>query len=212
MAKNVPTSRTIHARPPARLAGLLCCLLLYCQSASAEIYKYVDHRGRTVFTDTPRSVNYVKVDLKPKAWVDPTPGLGLAILRDRADKYRSYIEQASRQFRLPRSLLEAVITVESAYDAAAVSPAGARGLMQLMPATAERFGVRNSFSPHENILGGSRYLRYLMNLFDGNLSLVLAAYNAGEGAVMKYGNAIPPYTETRNYVRKVMHYHRLYSS
>lgn len=213
MAETSPsTIGTNFRKPVLLLSGLFCCLLICSQVAFAEIYKYVDHRGRTIYTDTPRSANYVKVNLNPKGWVDPTPGLAFYSLKGRADKYSPYVEQAARQYRLPKALLQAVITVESAYNPSAVSPAGAQGLMQLMPATAQRFGVRNSFSPHENILGGSRYLRYLMNLFDNNLSLALAAYNAGEGAVMKYGNTIPPYIETQKYVRKVMHYHRLYSS
>ena len=107
-------------------------------------------------------------------------------------------------------LLHAVITVESAYNAHAVSRAGAQGLMQLMPATAERFGVKDPFNPKQNINGGSRYLSYLMELFNGDFRLALAAYNAGENAVKRHGNRIPPYKETQNYVRKVMKYYKKY--
>ena len=181
-------------------------------AALGEIYKYTDHNGVTVFTDTPRGTSFVKVNLKPKGWIDHTASINPFLLREKMARYRPYVEQAARQYNLPQPLLEAVITVESAYDPHAVSSAGAMGLMQLMPGTAERFGVRDSFSPLQNIHGGSRYLSHLMGLFDGDLNLVLAAYNAGEGAVMKYGNSIPPYTETQNYVRKVRHYHSIYTS
>jgi len=97
-----------------------------------------------------------------------------------------------------------VIRTESAYKANAQSHAGACGLMQLMPATARRFRVQNIWDPSENIRGGAEYLRFLLNLFDGDLHLALAGYNAGEGAVKKYDYQIPPYRETQDYVRKVL--------
>ena len=101
-------------------------------------------------------------------------------------------------------LLHAVIAVESAYDARAVSPKGAQGLMQLMPATAQRFGVSDPFDPHENVRGGARYLKVLMDQFKGDINLTLAAYNAGESAVVRYGNRVPPFAETQKYVPKVI--------
>ncbi|MEE9552534.1 MAG: lytic transglycosylase domain-containing protein, partial [Gammaproteobacteria bacterium] len=104
----------------------------------------------------------------------------------------------------------AVITAESAYDPRAVSRAGAVGLMQLMPATAKRYGVKNRLNPRENIYGGTRYLRDLLIMFDNNLLLALAAYNAGENAVKNHGNRIPPYKETQTYVRKVINYYKKY--
>jgi soluble lytic murein transglycosylase-like protein len=100
-------------------------------------------------------------------------------------------------------LLYSVMHQESAFNSQAVSPKGARGLMQLMPATAARFGVRNIFDPEQNIHAAAQYLRFLLDLFDGNVNLALAGYNAGEGAVKKYGYAVPPYPETINYVRKI---------
>ncbi|MGH9754665.1 MAG: lytic transglycosylase domain-containing protein [Blastocatellia bacterium] len=100
-------------------------------------------------------------------------------------------------------LLFSVMSQESAFKSQAVSPKGARGLMQLMPATAARFGVKNIFDPEQNIHAGARYLRFLLDLFDGNVSLALAGYNAGEGAVKKHGYSVPPYRETINYVRKI---------
>jgi soluble lytic murein transglycosylase-like protein len=100
-------------------------------------------------------------------------------------------------------LIYAVMHQESAFRPHAISPKGARGLMQLMPMTAARFGVRNIFDPRENIEGGARYMRFLLDMFDGDVHLALAGYNAGEGAVMKYGRAIPPYRETQEYVRRI---------
>lgn len=100
-------------------------------------------------------------------------------------------------------LLYAIMHQESTFKARAVSPKGARGLMQLMPATASRYGVTNIFDPRQNIDGGARYLRFLLDLFEGDVNLALAGYNAGEGAVMKYGYRIPPYSETQEYVRRI---------
>jgi soluble lytic murein transglycosylase-like protein len=110
------------------------------------------------------------------------------------------VEQVAARHALPPELLHSVIKVESNYNPYAVSPKGAQGLMQLIPDTARRFGVSNAFNPLENIEGGARYLRYLLNLYgETNWPLVLAAYNAGEAAVAKYGG-VPPYPETRNYL------------
>ncbi len=112
------------------------------------------------------------------------------------------VNQAAAEHALPPELVRSVIKVESNYNPFAVSPKGARGLMQLIPATARRFGVSDSFDPVENIRGGARYLRYLLDLYGGNYTLALAAYNAGENAVARYGD-VPPYPETQNYVSLV---------
>lgn len=122
----------------------------------------------------------------------------------RRAQYRGLIEANAARFGLSAALLHAVIRTESAYKANALSHAGACGLMQLMPGTAERFRVGNIWDPSENIRGGSEYLRFLLDLFDGDLRLALAGYNAGENAVKKYGYEIPPYRETQDYVRKVL--------
>jgi soluble lytic murein transglycosylase-like protein len=119
-------------------------------------------------------------------------------------RFRSRLRQIARAHRLAPELLDAVIRVESGYEPSAVSPKGAMGLMQLMPDTAARFAIANPLDPVENMRGGARYLRWLMDRFDGELELVLAAYNAGEGAVERYGNRIPPYDETRAYVARVL--------
>lgn len=127
-------------------------------------------------------------------------------LAERRARYAGLIESAAKRHRLAPELVHAVIRAESAYDPRARSPAGACGLMQLMPATAQRFAVRDVWDPAQNIEGGVAFLRVLIDRFEGDLKLVLAAYNAGEGAVAKYGNRIPPYRETQQYVRRVLGY------
>jgi soluble lytic murein transglycosylase-like protein len=112
------------------------------------------------------------------------------------------VEQTARNHDVDPLLVHSVIQVESNYNPYAISPKGAEGLMQLIPSTARRFEVRNPFDPAQNIAGGVRYLRYLLDLYDGNYGLALAAYNAGEAAVAKY-NGLPPYPETQNYVEQV---------
>ncbi len=126
--------------------------------------------------------------------------------------YDDLIAKTSEKYRVDSALVKAIIKAESNFNHRAVSPVGARGLMQLMPATAATLQVKDSFHPENNIDGGVRYLRYLMNLFNGNLPLVLAAYNAGENAVLRYNNRIPPYQETQTYVRRVLDYFNRYSS
>jgi soluble lytic murein transglycosylase-like protein len=121
-------------------------------------------------------------------------------------RYEPLIEGAARRHGLMPELLHAVIRTESAYKANALSHAGACGLMQLMPGTAERFRVSNIWDPAQNIEGGAAYLRFLMDLFENDLRLALAGYNAGENAVKRHGHQIPPYRETQNYVRKVLQF------
>jgi soluble lytic murein transglycosylase-like protein len=134
----------------------------------------------------------------PVEVVDPAaaPPVGVPI--------EAAIRSAARKFGVDEALIRAVIHVESGFNPTAVSPKGATGLMQLMPGTARRFGVANARDPLQNIQGGTNYLRVLLDLFDGDLRLALAAYNAGEGAVLKYNRRIPPYTETQDYVQLVI--------
>jgi soluble lytic murein transglycosylase-like protein len=119
------------------------------------------------------------------------------------------IRSAARKFSVDEALIRAVIHVESGFNPNAMSPKGATGLMQLMPGTARRFGVANARDPAQNIHGGTNYLRLLLDLFNGDLRLALAAYNAGEGAVLKYNRRIPPYEETREYVQLVLERYRV---
>jgi hypothetical protein len=147
----------------------------------------VDENGRTVYYNIP-----TKVSTPQRVYYSP-----------KADDYIDIIREICGRHAVDSDLVKALIQVESNYQVRAVSPKGAMGLMQLMPATAARYGVRSAFDPLENIEGGVKYLRDLLQLFRSDLELVLAAYNAGENAVKKY-NGIPNYLETRNYVRKVM--------
>ena len=139
-------------------------------------------------------------------------------LAQKRARYAPYIAAASRATRVDADLIEAVITAESAFNPLALSSAGALGLMQLMPATAERFGVTDRLDPEQNILGGARYLSFLLSKFNNNLRLAVAAYNAGEGNVMKYSkhpkhrNRIPPFKETTQYVPRVLAYYRQYNA
>ena len=118
--------------------------------------------------------------------------------------YNDTIAEAANLYSLDPNLIRAIIRAESAFNPFAVSRAGAQGLMQLMPGTAARYGVTNPYDVGQSIKGGTRYLKDLLKMFNGRVDLALAGYNAGEGAVMKYGNSIPPYTETRNYVRLIL--------
>lgn len=130
----------------------------------------------------------------------------------RRARYAEHVVAAARETKVNPALIHAVITAESAYDPKALSSAGAVGLMQLMPATARRYGVTDRWDPEQNIQGGTRYLSFLLRKFNNNLKLTIAAYNAGEGAVAKHGNRIPPYRETRQYVPKVLTYYKQYKS
>lgn len=124
-------------------------------------------------------------------------------INDKANQFNAYIDQYAREYRIDKNLIKAVITAESCFQVKAESNKGAQGLMQLIPATAERFGVTNSFKPQQNIRGGTKYLRFLMDRFNSDLRKVVASYNAGEGAVEKY-KGIPPYKETQKYVKNVL--------
>jgi soluble lytic murein transglycosylase-like protein len=181
----------------------------------ADIYWYKDEHGITHFTNVPDDPRYqLYLRWRDKNQVARSPKLRpLRSTKALAAKRRLYspvIEEAARSYQLDSALLHAVITAESAYNPQAVSRKGAAGLMQLMPTTAERYGVKDLYDPHENVYGGARYLRDLLDLFNHDLSLAVAAYNAGEGAVMQYGNRIPPYAETQQYVSRVLEYYQRY--
>lgn len=164
-----------------------------------DIYKYEDANGVIHLTNVPTdpSIPYLLV-IKEKRVRIQLPG--------EITRYDDLITQTSAKYAMDSTLVKAIIKAESNFNHRAVSPAGARGLMQLMPTTASSLQVTDSFHPANNIDGGVRYLRYLMGLFKGNLPLVLAAYNAGENAVLRYNHRIPPYPETQTYVKRVLHY------
>lgn len=168
-----------------------------------NIYKYTDNNGVVSYADTtPANTPFQLVSLgraKPKNYYS-----FLTTYKPRKQKFSSLISQAALEHQIDERLVHAVIQSESAYNANAVSSAGAVGLMQLMEATAARYGVYNRTDPEQNIKAGTSYLRDLLDMFNGNVELAVAAYNAGEGAVKKYNNQIPPYRETQNYVRQVL--------
>ena len=176
--------------------------------AGADIFKYVDTHGRVHLTDRPVHDGFKKLVKTWKGWQEAK--VDYQGSNKNRTKFGPTIARAAKVHRLPPALLHAVITAESAYDPAAVSRAGAVGLMQLMPATAQRYGVRNRRAPTANVAGGTHYLRDLLTMFDNNVVLALAAYNAGENAVINYGHRIPPYEETQTYVRRVLKYYNSY--
>jgi len=186
---------------------LLCILLLAVFSChvSADVYKRTAADGRVYYTDKPiKGLKYKRIiRTRPKGY----SGAFKSLAKNKK-KFTPIIAKAAKKYQIDEKLLHAVIQTESAYDVKAISSAGAVGLMQLMPATAKRYGVSNRKNATENIDGGTHYIKDLLKMFDSNLNLVLASYNAGEGAVKKYNNSIPPYPETQNYVRKVLKLYR----
>jgi len=165
----------------------------------AEIYQYISPNGTISLTNVPSDSRYRRIDVESARFHS-------AISEQELDPV---IRRYSSEHRLHPALIRAVIKAESNFDPRAVSRAGAIGLMQLMPQTAVRMDVRDMFDPEDNIGGGTKYLRQLLDRFHGNLPLALAAYNAGENVVDRY-QALPPIDETRQYVRKVLHYYRTF--
>lgn len=175
----------------------------------ADIYKYEDPDGTVHFTDAPTDKRFkifmrdIKKDKKLRT-AFKLPGFA----RNPAE-FEPIINSCSREYGVDSSLIKAVIHAESGYNPTAVSSKGAQGLMQLMPKTAQGLKVADSFNPQDNIRGGVRYLRFLLDTFKGNESLAVAAYNCGLNNVAKYGG-IPPYPETQTYVAKVLSYRNNY--
>ncbi len=180
------------------------CLLVVGTAlpASAQIYTFRSPDGQLVLSNVrPEKDADVHSYAVPRA--DDVRTTRAFPAEDRGSSYDDLIVEHSRRNNVRPSLVRAVIQVESAFNPSALSDKGAMGLMQLMPATAREFGVRNAFNPSENVRGGVAYLRQLLDRYDNNEQLALAAYNAGPGAVDKYGQTIPPYRETKDYVVKV---------
>jgi len=186
--------------------------LLLPALSTADIYSYVDSQGVAHFTNKPSGDGRYHLYMKsrdgskrhPDAYVAPND-----TSVERFSRYGDVIREAAGLYQIPEELVRAVIKVESDYDPQAVSRVGAQGLMQLMPETAQRMQVRDVMDPRENVLGGVRYLRVLANMFNGDLQLTLAGYNAGENAVVRHGG-IPPFDETEDYVARVLGYYRRY--
>jgi soluble lytic murein transglycosylase-like protein len=195
-----------------KVAFLFVSLLAAASAGAAtRIYTYVDADGVKHFTDMPDNNRYRLLVLSPNEMTQSGDHYSANMLA-RASQYDAIIEKAAVSAAVEPNLLRAVIVVESGFNSRAVSKRGAVGLMQLMPATASRFGVSNPYDPLENVHGGARYLKFLMDRFGQNVRLALAAYNAGEEAVDRNGGQIPPFTETMAYVPKVLKiYHMLTS-
>ena len=189
-----------------RIAVILLTLCL-SNEVVADIYKFTDNDGRVYYTDEPRHSLYTRI-IKTKAfrYSNSNQFTGKVHTYSGINKKRfaDLIEQTANRYQVDAKLVHAVIQTESAYNSSAQSPAGAVGLMQLMPGTARRFGVTDRNDPDQNVDGGTRYLKHLINMFNPNLDLAVAAYNAGENAVIRYNNSIPPYPETQNYVKQVL--------
>jgi soluble lytic murein transglycosylase-like protein len=210
--------------------------LVFSQATLADVYKYTAADGSVYYTDEPPNQKYTRIirtkvivrvrhnvaelneisngrhslrfsSYNKRGFKSSIPSFSARVNRQ---KYTNLIAKAALDYGVDEKLLHAVIQAESAYNPEAVSPAGAVGLMQLMPDTAMRYGVKveDRTNPAESIKGGARYLRDLLKMFDSNLSLAVAGYNAGEGAVKKYNNSIPPYPETQNYVAQVLAFYQ----
>jgi soluble lytic murein transglycosylase-like protein len=185
-----------------RLDLTLAATALLCMSLpatlQAEIYYWRDANGRIVISDKPKDPSAQTYEVQQSATIRTTR----PVVSRRAVEYDGLIEAHSRDHGVDANLVRAVIQAESAYNPRAVSHKGAMGLMQLMPATAKQYDVIDPFDPAENIRAGVAYLKSLLVKYGEKLELALAAYNAGPGAVAKYGD-VPPYRETRNYVKKI---------
>jgi hypothetical protein len=181
----------VHRAPALLLLGLVAA------PCEAQIYTRVNRNGVVEATNVPAASDF-RLTYPGKGTLIHSRGFRRAY----SGEYDSHIEAAAALHGVPNVLVRAVIQVESEFDRYAVSSKGAQGLMQLMPSTARRFGVLDSFDPRQNILAGVQYLRLLLDMFQGDVTLALAGYNAGENAVLRFGG-IPPYRETRSYVDKV---------
>jgi soluble lytic murein transglycosylase-like protein len=194
------------------------CVLFFAVPSSAGIYKYEDENGVLHFTNSPTDPHFKlylrerddEIDKRESASVPPDSVVRPAVLKAIDQTiYDTLIAQLSRKHEIDFHLVKAIIRAESGFNPYAISRKGARGLMQLMPETAQRMNVSNIFDPKDNIEGGIRYLKYLFSLFNNDLRLSLAAYNAGENIVAQV-KGIPPYRETVDYVKKVMTFYQSY--
>ena len=195
-----------HTPTTIALAAFALLIALSAPSLGGDrVYRYHGDDGVPLFTDKRLSgVRPVSVKYYGRPPAVAHCNSGSSRVRKRMQRYQPQIDRMAARYGIDSELIRAVILTESCFNPRAVSRVGARGLMQLMPATARMLGVDDVFDPEQNIEGGVRYLRMMLDEFDQDTTLALAAYNAGPQAVKKYGNAIPPYRETRNYVRKIL--------
>jgi soluble lytic murein transglycosylase-like protein len=196
-----------------QVAVLLLIIIIsmsFAMQAKADIYRYEDDEGIVHFTDAPTDKRFIIFmrDIKKDRLLRTK--LGLSRTANPAE-YEQIIKTCSDKYGVSASLIKAVIHAESGYNPNAVSNKGASGLMQLMPGTARSLKVSNSFNPKDNVEGGVKYLRFLLDTFRGDVSLALAAYNAGLNKVARFGG-IPPYAETRTYVNRVLSYMQSYQA
>jgi soluble lytic murein transglycosylase-like protein len=185
-------------------------ILLGPLEAAADIFAFTDDRGVAHFTNMPQIDKRYKL-IRKEANSAPRP-IQTSWMPSAAEmqKFAFHIDTAGKSNGVDAALIHAVISAESGYNPNAVSRKGASGLMQLMPDTAKRYGVANVFDPAQNIQGGTRYLKDLLAMFNGDLRLAIAGYNAGENAVIRAGRKVPQYTETVAYVPKVIDYYNRY--
>jgi soluble lytic murein transglycosylase-like protein len=202
--------RMMKSHIVALLTCQICLLILTVMSARADIYRYEDDEGIVHFTDAPTDRRFkifmrdLKKDRKLRTKLQLSSSVNPA-------EYENIISTCATKYGVNPCLIKAVIHAESGYNPKAVSRKGASGLMQLMPDTARSLKVSNSLDPKDNVEGGVKYLRFLLDTFRGDVSLAVAAYNAGLNKVARYGG-IPPYNETRTYVNRVLAYMQTYQS
>lgn len=212
--------KTFLMRSLGRLGTASFLLGISSISLAGQIYVYQDQNGTTLLTNrksSDSSLQKIKVTYYPDSNIHSYSNWGssessvLPSYSNNKNAYDHIIRQAAQTHGVAEGLIKAVMHTESGFNSNARSPVGAQGLMQLMPATARRFNVSNAYDPQQNIFAGAKYLSWLLKRFNGNTQLALAAYNAGEGNVAKYGG-IPPFRETQDYVKRVSsRYNNLYS-
>lgn len=199
---------------PLALALAVLSSITLASSAQAQIYEHTNRNGVIEFSHQPRGRGWSLVAFPARTarrYSTPPRAVGRSAAARTASAavFEPVLREAARLYQLPVEFLRAVMHVESHFDPRVVSVDGAMGLMQLMPFTARKMGVLDAFDPHQNILGGARFLRILANQWQGDLVLTIASYNAGSGAVAKYGG-VPPYRETQRYVRRVLGFYEFY--
>ena len=208
--------RALFGKRALQLLALSLSLCTLSKAAYSDIYTFTDVNGTQNFSNVPTDERYVltlRTEVQTEESKEPTGNVGQESRLINTSQQKSLTPEINRValiYHLDPALLHAVIAAESGYEANAVSSKGAMGLMQLMPETARRYGATDPFNPAQNIQAGTKYLNNLLNRFGNNLFLALAAYNAGESNVVKYGLSIPPFPETKAYVPKVIRLYRKY--